>query len=286
MPHAETRHHRARRWIVPSLAFTLLSILACIATTGPAVTQANPTAQSASYSSATNRSINRTVTSHDPVALLEQALIRCDRDIQDYECVFERQERIDGELLPTQRVKVAYNDDPRTVHMVWLENIGQVRQAWYADGENLNDSGEPHVVIEPAGKILRALAPRISLDPNGDIARRSSRFGINQFGFRSTLERILEGVRRFDADGVMQIAYVGEGRIDNRPTHVIVRRLPYTGPDGPYPEAKLIVHLDQQWLVPVAVYCYADAGEQTLLGRYVTTQIKLNTDWRTRSNGI
>lgn len=286
MPQSETSHRRTGRWIVPTLAFAVLSILACVTSTGPAVSQAKPTAQSASYSTANTRPIDRTVTSHDPIALLEQALIRCDRDIRDYECVFERQERINGELLPTQRVKVAYNDDPRTVHMVWLEDNGQVRQAWYADGENLSDEGETQVVIEPAGKVLRALAPPIELDPNGDIALRTSRFGINQFGFRVTLERILDGVHRFGADGVMQIAYVGEGQIDDRPTHVIVRRLPYTGPDSPYPEAKLIVHLDQEWLVPVAIYCYADAGEQELIGRYVTTQIKLNTGWRAKSNGI
>jgi len=55
-----------------------------------------------------------------------------------------------------------------------------------------------------------------------------------------------------------------------------VRHLPYTGPDGESPDARLVVHLDQEWLVPVACYSYADTNEQTLLGSYETTQIDLN----------
>ena len=277
------------RWIRLSIAVVAVSIAACMSGRGPAVTQAKTgpaSAMTAAYASADPGVIDRDATPRDPVALLEEALVRCDRDVRDYECVFERRERIGGRLYPAQRMRVRYNDHPRTVHMVWLDNIDQVRQAWYAEGENLSAAGDEQVIIEPAGRLLRAVAGRIAIDAHGDLARRSSRFTIDQFGFRSTLERILDGIHRFEAGGVMRIDYAGTGRIGGRATHVIVRRLPYDGPDGPYPEAKLIVHLDRQTLMPVAVYCYADPGEQVLLASYVTTQVTTNTGWRSTSDGI
>ena len=53
--------------------------------------------------------------------------------------------------------------------------------------------------------------------------------------------------------GVLNIRYAGTGVIDGRPTFVIVRDLPYSGPRGPYPDARMVLHLDQEWLLPVAV---------------------------------
>lgn len=284
MPNSDCKHRCYMQWIKLSLVVVALSIAACMTARGPATSQAKPITAVAAYRT-TSPSADRGEV-HDPVALLEEALARCDRRVQDYECIFERQERLNGKLEAPQRMRVRYHDQPLTIHMVWLENVDQVQQAWYAEGENISDDGKPQVVIEPAGKVLKALAPRISIDAQGELAKKSSRFTIDQFGFRSTLERILAGVRRFENDGVMQIEYAGTGAIDQRPTHVIVRRLPYDGPDSPYPEAKLIVHLDQETLMPLAVYCFADAGEQVLLGSYITTQVRSNTGWRHGCDGI
>jgi hypothetical protein len=37
----------------------------------------------------------------------------------------------------------------------------------------------------------------------------------------------------------------------------------------------MVMHLDQEWLLPVAVYSYADHEEKKLLGRYIFTDVNL-----------
>ena len=63
--------------------------------------------------------------------------------------------------------------------------------------------------------------------------------------------------------------------VDHRPG-IILRDLPYAGPTGAYPDARMVLHLDQQWLLPVAVYSYADHAQKVLLGSYVFTQVEVN----------
>jgi hypothetical protein len=52
--------------------------------------------------------------------------------------------------------------------------------------------------------------------------------------------------------------------------------LPYDGPEGTYPDARMVLHLDQEWLLPTAVYSYADHEGKDLLGSYVFTKVRLN----------
>ena len=79
--------------------------------------------------------------------------------------------------------------------------------------------------------------------------------------------------------GVLDIRYEGAGSVDGRPTYVLVRHLPYSGPEGEFPDARLVLHLDQEWLLPVAIHSYADREEKELLGSYVLTSVKLNQDF-------
>jgi hypothetical protein len=52
--------------------------------------------------------------------------------------------------------------------------------------------------------------------------------------------------------------------------------LPYTGPSGRYPNGRLVVHLDQEWLLPVAVQAYADRLERELIANYLYSNVVLN----------
>ena len=61
-----------------------------------------------------------------------------------------------------------------------------------------------------------------------------------------------------------------------RPTYVFERRLPYTGDHGLYPDRLLVVHLDQECLLPTCCIAYADEAGTKLLGRYVITDVKFN----------
>ena len=90
----------------------------------------------------------------------------------------------------------------------------------------------------------------------------------------------MENVHKLALDrGVLDIRYDGPGRVDGRPTYVLVRHLPYSGPEGEFPDARLVLHLDQEWLLPVAIYSYGDREEKELLGSYVLTSVKLNQNF-------
>jgi hypothetical protein len=99
---------------------------------------------------------------------------------------------------------------------------------------------------------------------------------MDEFGFEATFALFDRSNSLAIRNNVLELSYTGDGEVDGRPTYVLTRRLPYEGENGPYPDAKLVVHFDQEWLVPTAVFSYADADEKELLGSYVFTKVELN----------
>ena len=213
----------------------------------------------------------------DPWALARLGRQRYEREIHDYTCVFLKQERIGNKLRDVEEIEVRFHDEPKTVYMIWRQNADQAKRALFKDTpEFVNDKGEKVARVEPAGALIRLVVSDILMPIHGKRARQSSRRFIDEFGFRSTFI-LLDRYNQLGMDlGVLDLRYEGEGNVDGRPTYQIVRYLPYDGPDGIWPDAKLVMHIDQEWLLPTAVYSYADHAGTVLLGSYVHTQVKLN----------
>jgi hypothetical protein len=212
----------------------------------------------------------------DPLGLLRRAQQRCAQEVRDYACLFLRQERVGGKLTKPQTIKVLYREQPQSVHMTWIRNTDRVRRACYVKGRLVNERGEEEALIEPAGPIARLFVGELKVPIHGPEARKSGRFTIDQFGFHAVLDRLLRENERYTALGGVKWSYEGTGAVDGRPTHVLVRQLPYAGPGGDFPDARLVVHLDQEYLWPVAIHSFADRQERELLGSYVTTRVELN----------
>lgn len=213
----------------------------------------------------------------DPSRVARIAIERYRSTVRDYRCIFTKQERINGELKDSEEIRVLYRNEPLSVYMQWQKNADEVKRALYIDRKDfVNSDGEKIAKIEPAGAILRIFVSELTMPIHGDRARAASRRTIDEFGFQSTLN-ILEKVNELAADnGELAYKFDGEGRIDGRPTFVFVRTLPLKAKSGKYPDAKMILHLDQEWLLPTAVYSYSDAAGKTLLGSYVLTKVELN----------
>lgn len=212
----------------------------------------------------------------DPMALADMGLERYTREVKDYSCVFHKQERIDGKLGAEQQIKVLYREAPHSVFMTWLKNEDQCRRALYVRDRHVNSKGEQEAMVEPAGALVRLIVSETLVPIHGARSRKASRRTIDEFGFKSTLDLLMRYNNLAKGRGVLEISYVGEGKVDERPTFVLVRNLPYTGPDCEFPDARMIIHFDQEWLLPVAVYSYADKQEKVLLGSYIMTEVKLN----------
>jgi len=213
----------------------------------------------------------------DPWAVARLGQERYDRDIREYTCVFVKRERIDGKLRDVEEIEVRYRDEPKTVFMIWKRNAQQAKRVLFKDTpEYVNDKGEKVAHVEPAGALIRLIVSDVLMPIHGKRAHQSSRRFIDQFGFRSTLD-LLDRYNQLGADcGALEYSYDGAGEIDGRPTYRFIRYLPYNGPDGIWPDAKMVMHLDQEWLLPTAVFSYADREGAVLLGSYVHTKIRLN----------
>jgi hypothetical protein len=214
----------------------------------------------------------------DPMALVRLGQQRYEQTIHEYRCVLVKQERLDNKLSAVQRVELRFRESPRAVYMLWQSNADGARRALYLPGDRayINDKGEALARVEPNGAIARLFVKDIYLPIHGPDARKASRRAIDEAGFRATFD-LLEAYNALAAKrGVLDLRYAGTGVVDGRPTYVIVRDLPYSGPNGVFPDARLVLHLDQEWLLPTAVYSYADHQERELLGSYEFTQIELN----------
>ncbi|MCG3128729.1 MAG: hypothetical protein CHACPFDD_03620 [Phycisphaerae bacterium] len=212
----------------------------------------------------------------DPMSLANLARDRYDREIRDYSCVFVKQERIDGRLTPVQEIEVLFRREPHSVLMKWIKNEDQCRRALYIRGQNLDRSGQEQAWVEPAGCIARLFVSKTLVPIHGAQSRKASRRTIDEFGFKSTLDLLYNYNKLAESRGQLDFSFAGAGVVDGRPTFKLVRNLPYDGPRSGYPDARMVLHLDQEWLLPVAVYSYADRDERQLLGSYLMIRVRLN----------
>jgi len=213
----------------------------------------------------------------DPLTLVRLGHERYEREVRDYRCVLVKQERIDGQLSPVQEIEVRFRKSPLTIYMLWRQNEGEARRALYKDDPAFVDAhGNKLARVEPAGAVVRLFVKDVLMPIHGARAQQASRRRIDECGFGSTFEIMEHFSELGRQNGVLDVRFGGLGQVDGRPTFVIVRHLPYTGGDGPYPDAKLVLHLDRESLLPVGVESYADAEGQRLLGRYAFTKVQLN----------
>ncbi len=212
----------------------------------------------------------------DSVGVFRAALERYERSVHDYTCTFEKQELVGGSLTADQVTQVKFREKPFSVNMRWTKNEDKARRAVYVEGWWTGKRGEKLAVVEPAGLIARLLVDDVLRPIDGPEAKRAARRRIDQFGFANSLRLILKYCDLSANRGELDVRYLGEGTLGGRPTYVFERRLQYTGDHGLYPDRLLVVHLDQEYLLPTGCIAYADEAGTKLLGRYVITDVKFN----------
>jgi hypothetical protein len=220
----------------------------------------------------------------NPLALLRSGAEWYRAHVQEYRCTLTKQERLGENLSDVQEIELRFRRQPQAVYMLWRVNAGSARRVLYRDGDPqyVNEKGEKLARVEPNGAIARLFVQETFVPVDGPEARRNSRRTVDKAGFQATFDALARSNSYAAEHGVLDIRYTGMGTIDGRPTLIIERSLPYAGPDGPYPDAHLVLHVDREWLLPVAICSYADAGTSTLLGSYVFTAVDLNPHFEDR----
>ncbi len=223
-----------------------------------------------------------TLAKRDQEAFVELAKQRYHENIRGYTATFTKQERVQGRLLQVQQMLFRYRVDPKALYLEFLQNADKVQRVLWepTKPEYTNANGEPQARVEPLILAARLLGYTDIYWPiDGPAARAASRHTIAFAGFGAFFQlwdKYHEiGTRRGD----VRLSCGGLGELDGRPTVIIIRELPYTGLNGIYPDARLIIHFDLEHLVPVAVYAYADKAETQLLGSYVYTDVEINPNF-------
>lgn len=212
----------------------------------------------------------------DPVGFLEECIDRYDRSIRDYTCTFTKQEMIAKRLSAEQVMQASFREKPFSVRLEWTKNADKCSRVLYVQDRWL-ENGKQMAVVEP-GAIARLIIPYVMRQIDGPDAQKSSRRTIDQFGVRNSMALILKYCKLAREQGILRYEYIGKGEVNGRATLVFERRLPYDGPRGTWPDRVLVVHIDAEWLVPTLCQAYADDAKKVLLGKYMTTDLKLNVN--------
>ncbi len=213
----------------------------------------------------------------DPLAFLNLCRERYLATIRDYRCIFHIRERQadSAELGPEQEIAIRFREQPFSVDMRWTKNPQQATRVNYVAGR-WQRGARDLALIYPSGLAGLLTPAGVRLDIHAPEVRAASRRPVDDFGFRRTMELIIENCQKARGDSAYDLRYIGEGEIDSRPCLVLRRLLPYQGPQGPFPDRLLLIYVDREWLVPTGCFSFTDdAGEQPL-GTYVTTDVKIN----------
>ncbi len=226
----------------------------------------------------------------DPLAYLKQARDDYDRRIRDYVCDFTKQELLGGRLGDEQLAQAKFREGPFSVYMHITQNPARARRLLYVK-DGIVKNGRQQMVVEPEGPIARLLVNSVERPIDGRDARRDARKTLADFGFARSLDLLIEFAEIAKQKGRLDIRYVGVGEIDGRPTYVIERLSPIDDTSYPWPDARVIVHMDQEWHLPVACYSYEDLEATRLLGKYIYTNVRLNvglqaTDFDRKTYGL
>ena len=106
--------------------------------------------------------------------------------IRDYTATLQKQERIDGRLMPSQILEVKVRHEPFSVHtrFIFPENVAG-QQAIFVEGRNNGN-------LLGRGVGVEALLGWVPLDPDGPIAMRGQKYPITQIGVLNLVDELLK----------------------------------------------------------------------------------------------
>ncbi|MGH7192768.1 MAG: DUF1571 domain-containing protein, partial [Candidatus Saccharimonadales bacterium] len=108
------------------------------------------------------------------------------KTIRDYQCVFQRQERVGGKLLEETRMEMKVRQKPFSIYMRFVEPASSAGQeVIYVEGRN-----DGKLLAHTTG--LAQAVGTVALDPNGMLAMRGGRYPITEAGMTRLVEKLLE----------------------------------------------------------------------------------------------
>jgi outer membrane lipoprotein-sorting protein len=202
---------------------------------------------------------------HDYITLFKLAIERYEKSIGDYTGTFYKQERIRGKLGKEQTIAFKFKEKPYSIYMEWKKNSGATDKLLYVKDQNNNK-----MIVHPTG--LLSWVRSVKRNPGGKDARKSSLYTCDQFGFYYSMKRILKDNKLAKKSGDLKIKYIGLTKVHGRRCIALERILPKK---KGYSTARLIIKLDIEYLLPVALERYG--WDNKLIFRNSFRDLKFNT---------
>lgn len=206
----------------------------------------------------------------DPIAFLENCLLRYAREVKGYSLTLKKQERINGTNYPREIIEVHFRDQPHSVHFTWREGARLAEKVLYVEGEN-----DGKMLARPRGLAARLVAGDIvARDVDGPDARQSGRYPLSEFGLKKSCARTLAAWKEARRAGNLDIEYVGVHKVkelDDRVCWVLRHTTREPNAEG---VKETTIYVDTQTWLQTGVLL--KDGEGLVIGAYYFCDIRLN----------
>jgi hypothetical protein len=183
----------------------------------------------------------------------------------------KKQERIKGTLLPSEEVKVAFQEKPFSVLFIYQKEPRPAQRVLYVEPANENEKRRLQALPNPP----LHLAGIQSVDPDGPSAMGSSRYPMYEFGLKIGQQRTLGPWVKAHDKKALHVRYLGEKKVAEVGNRVcwVLERFPYDEPedDG---VAKLTIYVDKETWFQVGSTLKDRDGK--VIGEYFFRDIELN----------
>ena len=198
--------------------------------------------------------------------------------VDDYTCLMVKRERIDGELRPYEYLSVKFRSgdvsDPDSDFGVYMKYLGPKKfkgqEALYVPSKNDGD-----ILARRPG---RRASIDLSLDPNGNLAMRNSRYPITEFGIENMTRRLVEVAREDMRNDECEVNIYRGAKVDGRLCTGYEVKHDVRKPRLRFHMARVFV--DEELNVPIRYEAYdwpeEPAGKPRLLEEYTFRKLKLN----------
>lgn len=145
----------------------------------------------------------------EPIQLAEKAREKF-RTIQDYSCMFIKQEIVAGKQEPMEFIQLKVRNRPFSVYLKW-QKPHDGREAIYVEGQN---SGK--LMVHSTG-VEKVVGGTVSLDPRGKTAMESSRHEITEAGIGNLIEQLCDRWAAERKLGQTTVTMKEDAKVDGRP---------------------------------------------------------------------
>lgn len=189
--------------------------------------------------------------------------------VDDYTCIFTKQEYVDGKLLPEETIFLKQRKIPFSVYMKWVEEPHKGREVLFLEGK-YEDKLMAH-----EGSGVKKLLGTLALNPEGNMAMKDSRHPVTDAGIYHIAEIIQDDFDRAMNHPEHGVRYsdVQEVSVHGRPAlRVLALHPPDPGLKYYAPQVEIYIHSSSY--LPVSIIVFDEKG--TKIEHYTYRDYRIN----------